>query len=197
MGLLNNFFLVDPLEQFLVLPFFFLGSLGISNLVFTFFLVSFFIILNFKLIKDEPLFVKNYFKFFFISLIDFVKTIAKENVQVKYFIFFPWFLILFLNILFCNLLGMVPYSFTVTSSIITTFYYSLSYFIALNVIGICLHYLQFLLLFLPPGTPAAIIPFLILLEILSYVARVFSLAIRLFANLMSGHTLLHILAGVA
>ena len=89
MGMLNNYFLIDPLEQFLVLPFFFLGSLGISNLVFTFFLVSVFIVLNFKIIKDEPLFVKNYFKFFFISLIDFVKTIAKENVQVKYFIFFP------------------------------------------------------------------------------------------------------------
>jgi ATP synthase subunit 6 len=92
-----------------------------------------------------------------------------------------------------NLLGMLPYSMTVTSHLILTLFLSLAFFIGSNIIGVCYHKQSFFSLFLPEGVPLLIIPFLILIEYVSYVSRIFSLAIRLFANMLSGHILLKIL----
>jgi ATP synthase subunit 6 len=90
---------------------------------------------------------------------------------------------------------MIPYSFTITSHLAITFYLSLSAFIGINIIAIKKNNIAVFNLFLPKGVPIFIIPALVLIELVSYIARVFSLAIRLFANMMSGHTLLKILAG--
>jgi F-type H+-transporting ATPase subunit a len=92
---------------------------------------------------------------------------------------------------------MFPYSYTLTSGILITFYLSLKFFIGVNIIGIIKNKERFVDLFLPSGAPLIIIPFLCLIELVSYIARVFSLSIRLFANMMSGHTLLKILTGFA
>lgn len=118
-----------------------------------------------------------------------------ENININTQIYFPYIFLYFLIILSYNLLGMIPYSFTVTSHLIITFYLSLSAFIGVNVIAVQANNIAFFNLFLPKGVPTAIIPFLVFIELVSYLARVFSLAIRLFANMMSGHTLLKILAG--
>ena len=99
----------------------------------------------------------------------------------------------FLFIFLSNILGMIPYSMTITSHFILTLYFSLAFFIGNNLIGICYHKEKFFVLFLPEGVPVAIIPFLILIEYVSYISRIFSLAIRLFANMLSGHILLKIL----
>jgi ATP synthase subunit 6 len=101
---------------------------------------------------------------------------------------------LFLLLAISNLSGMVPYTFTVTSHLIFTFCLSFMCFFAVNYIGIAKHGFHFLGLFFPAGAPVMLAPLLVFIEILSYVARVFSLAIRLFANMMSGHTLLKILS---
>ena len=77
--------------------------------------------------------------------------------------------------------------------LIFTLYFSLAFFISNNLIGICFHKQNYFVLFLPEGVPIPIIPFLILIEYVSYLSRIFSLAIRLFANMMSGHILLKIL----
>jgi len=90
---------------------------------------------------------------------------------------------------------MIPYSFTVTSHIIVTFGLALGIFIGINVIGFSYHGLHFFSLFLPQGAPLALSPFLVLIELISYVFRVISLAVRLFANMMSGHALLKIISG--
>jgi ATP synthase subunit 6 len=92
-----------------------------------------------------------------------------------------------------NLLGMLPYSMTVTSHLILTLFFSLAFFIGNNIVGVCYHTQSFFALFLPEGVPLLIIPFLILIEYVSYISRIFSLAIRLFANMLSGHILLKIL----
>lgn len=92
---------------------------------------------------------------------------------------------------------MIPYSFTVTSHIIVTFGLSLSIFIGVTIIGFYTHRIHFFSILLPSGTPLALSFFLVVIELISYIARAFSLAIRLFANLMSGHSLLKILAGFA
>jgi ATP synthase subunit 6 len=92
---------------------------------------------------------------------------------------------------------MIPYSFTVTSHLIFTLALSIICFFGINFIGLKKHGFEFFGLFLPSGAPLALAPLLVFIELLSYFARVFSLAIRLFANLMSGHTLLKILSEFA
>ena len=88
---------------------------------------------------------------------------------------------------------MVPYSLTITSHLIITLYFSLAFFIGSNIIGVRYLKQTFFVVFLPEGVPLVIVPFLILIEYISYISRIFSLAIRLFANMLSGHILLKIL----
>lgn len=102
---------------------------------------------------------------------------------------------LFVFVLFSNLLGMVPYSFAITSQLVVTFTLSFVTFVGLNIFAVRDHGWHFLDLFLPTGVPLFLAPFVILIEVISYIARVFSLGIRLFANIMAGHTLLKILGG--
>ena len=92
---------------------------------------------------------------------------------------------------------MVPYSFTITSHIFVTFSLALTLFIGINIIAIRIHKLEFFGFFLPQGAPLVFAPLFIAIEIMSYLSRVFSLSIRLFANMMSGHALLKIIAGFA
>jgi ATP synthase subunit 6 len=180
-----------PLEQFEIFYLFsFFNSITITGLmlVFILFLVS-------KYLGDFYLVVPNRWQKFFEIPFTFIKNIVVDNINVKEAIYFPYIFTYFTNILSYNLLGMIPYSFTVTSHLATTFYLALSAFIGINITAIKKNNLAIFNLFLPKGVPSFIIPFLILIELISYFARVFSLAIRLFANMMSGHTLLKILAG--
>jgi len=94
-----------------------------------------------------------------------------------------------------NLIGMIPFTFTITSHIIVTFCLSFCLFVGINIRSVIDKQVSFFALFLPSGAPLLIAPFLVLIELISYIARVFSLAIRLFANMMAGHSLLKILIG--
>jgi ATP synthase subunit 6 len=88
---------------------------------------------------------------------------------------------------------MIPYSFTITSSAAVTFFFSITFFIGITLVGDTTHKDTLFQILLPAGVPLIIAPFLIVVEAVSYFARVFSLAIRLFANMLSGHALLKIL----
>jgi ATP synthase subunit 6 len=92
---------------------------------------------------------------------------------------------------------MVPYSFTVTSHCVVTVFLAAFFFIAINIVGARKHGIQMFSLFLPSGAPLLLAPLLVVIEAVSYSFRVVSLALRLFANMMSGHCLLKILAGFA
>jgi ATP synthase subunit 6 len=130
------------------------------------------------------------------KLLAFITNLVKENMglrAVNSILYLVWFT--FILILSLNLLGMIPYSFTVTSHFVITLTLSLSFFIGLNIVGFIKHGHHMLKLFLPEGAPGPLLPVLFVIEFISYISRIFSLAIRLFANLMSGHTLLKILAG--
>jgi len=94
-----------------------------------------------------------------------------------------------------NLIGMIPYSFTITSHLIITFLLSLTIYIGFNLIGIKKHKLNFLKILLPSGANILLVPILVPIELISYIFRVVSLPVRLFANMMSGHTLLKVIAG--
>nr|WCH58034.1 ATP synthase F0 subunit a [Hypnea brasiliensis] len=124
-------------------------------------------------------------------------SIVEDNIGKKGEYYLPFIFTLHLMLLYSNLIGMVPYSFTVTSHIVFTFSLALSIFIGINIIGIQTHGFKFFALFLPRGVPLAIVPLLVTIEFLSYIVKVFTLSIRLFANMTSGHTLLKIIAGFA
>ena len=131
-------------------------------------------------------------------LYDFIFfTVLSENVKKNGSYFFPMLFSIFSFIFFCNLLGMIPYSFTVTSHIVITLGLATMAFLSINIIGIKTHGVHLLSLFLPAGAPIALAPLLVMIELVSYSFRVVSLALRLFANMMSGHCLLKILAGFA
>ncbi|MGB4100437.1 MAG: F0F1 ATP synthase subunit A [Alphaproteobacteria bacterium] len=110
--------------------------------------------------------------------------------------FFPFIFALFLFILFCNMLGLVPYGFTVTSHIIVTFALALVVFLLVTLTGFARHGLHFFMLFLPKGAPMVMAPFLFVIEIMSFCVRPFSLSIRLFANMLAGGILLKVFAGM-
>lgn len=131
------------------------------------------------------------------SIYEVTSNIVQDNLGTKGEFYFPFIFTLHLFLLFCNLVGMIPYSFTVTSHISFTFGLALSIFIGINIIGIQTHGINFFSLFLPRGVPLSIVPLLITIEFLSYIVKVFTLSIRLFANMTSGHTLLKIIAGFA
>ena len=109
--------------------------------------------------------------------------------------FFPFIFTLFMFVLFCNMLGMLPYSFTVTSHIIVTFMLALFIFIAVTILGFVKHGIKYLQLFVPKGVPVVLLPLIIIIEIISYLSRPVSLSVRLFANMMAGHTMLKVFGG--
>lgn len=126
---------------------------------------------------------------------EFVADLLEENVGSKGKKYFPFVFCLFMFILVGNLLGMVPYSFTYTSHIIVTFGLGFTAFMVATLIGFYTHGVHYLSLFFPSGAPVYMAPLIVPIEILSYLSRPISLSIRLFANMMAGHTMLKVFAG--
>lgn len=191
--------LFTPLEQFTIISLFpiKLGSINLSfsNSSLLVLIVFSTISLLFALGLSNSKLVPGRWQSLVEMMYEFVMTLVNENIGSKGHKYFPFIFVLFMFLLFCNLIGMIPYSFTVTSHIIVTFGLSLSIFIALTIIGFMHHGIHFFSFFLPPGAPLALAPFLVVIELISYLSRAVSLAVRLFANMMSGHTLVKILAG--
>jgi F-type H+-transporting ATPase subunit a len=110
-------------------------------------------------------------------------------------IYFPFIYVLFVFILVNNLIGMIPYSFASTSHFILTFSLSFTIVLGATILGLYKHGLKFFSLFVPAGCPLGLLPLLVLIEFISYLARNVSLGLRLAANILSGHMLLNILSG--
>jgi F-type H+-transporting ATPase subunit a len=109
--------------------------------------------------------------------------------------YFPFVFSLFMFVLFCNMLGMLPYSFTVTSHIIVTFALAAVIFVGVTIIGFVNHGAGYLKLFIPSGVPLFLLPLIVIIEIISYLSRPVSLSVRLFANMLAGHTMLKVFGG--
>ena len=125
----------------------------------------------------------------------FVANLIRDTVGTEGAKYFPFIFSLFMFILFGNLLGMMPYSFTFPSHIAVTFAMALVVFVGVTVIAVAKHGLHFFSFFMPPGVPIAMAPLLVPIEIISYLSRPISLSVRLFANMTAGHTLLKVFAG--
>lgn len=128
---------------------------------------------------------------------EFIANLLRETVGTEGRRYFPLIFTLFMFVLFGNLLGMVPYSFTFTSHIIVTFGMAIVVFAGVTVLGFVKHGLHFLSFFVPPGVPWFMLPLLVPIEVISYLSRPVSLSVRLFANMLAGHTLLKVFGGFA
>lgn len=126
---------------------------------------------------------------------EFIAGMIRDNVGTEGRRYFAFIFSLFMFVLFGNLLGLIPFAFTFTSHIIVTFAMALFVFLGVTVVGFVKHGLHFLHFFVPKGVPVWMSPFLVVIEVLSYLSRPFSLAIRLFANMMAGHTMMKVFAG--
>jgi ATP synthase subunit 6 len=164
-----------------------------TTIIFIFIFFLSFFVFSFKNLK----FYKISWNFVLFSIVDeFLSSTIMQQLGIKrgqkYSVFLKSF---FFLILFSNIFGLIPFSFTITSHLIFTFSLSLSLLIGITLLGFYFQGISFLKLLVPGGAPVFLLPLLVPIEFISYVARCFSLAIRLFANMMSGHTLLNILSG--
>ncbi|WP_420403612.1 F0F1 ATP synthase subunit A [Nisaea sp.] len=126
---------------------------------------------------------------------EFIANMVKDNVGSEGRKYFPFVFSLFMFILACNLFGMLPYSYTPTSQIIVTFAMAFVVFIGVTIIALVRHGLHFFTFFFPSGAPVYMAPLLIPIEVISYFVRPVSLSVRLFANMMAGHTMLKVFGG--
>jgi len=128
-------------------------------------------------------------------LYEYVATMVRDNLGQEGMKFFPWVFTIFVFVLVLNLLGMIPYSFTVTSHIIITFALAAMVWLTVTAIGFAKHGVGYLRLFVPHGVPAWLMPVIVPIELISYLIRPISHSVRLFANMMAGHTMLKVFAG--
>ncbi|MDR0555421.1 MAG: F0F1 ATP synthase subunit A [Holosporaceae bacterium] len=124
-----------------------------------------------------------------------VAGLIEANVGQRGCPYFPFVFSIFLFVLFGNLVGLVPYMFTFTSHIIATFTIAMIVFLFITILGFVLHGMKFFTLFAPSGVPKFLLPLLIPVEMISYLTRPISLSVRLFANMMAGHTMMKVFAG--
>jgi F-type H+-transporting ATPase subunit a len=126
--------------------------------------------------------------------VEFIDQMIEENIGQEGKKFLPFVLSLFLFILFGNMLGMLPIAFTFTSQIILTFSLAAFVFLLVTIVGFFKHGTKFFSFFLPEGAPLLLAPILVPIELISYLSRPISLSIRLFANMMAGHTMMKVFA---
>lgn len=195
----------SPLEQFQVIPVYSIRmgifDFTITNVTIILSVLIFLIVLFSKalLSKDGSLKVlPNAWQSILESIYTLILSLVTDNIQSKEAQkFFPLVFTVFLGILLINLTGLVPYSFTLTSHLIVTFAVSLSIFIGINIVCARKYGVKMFSLFLPPGTSIGLAFLLVPIEFISYMFKPISLSIRLFANMMAGHTLLKVIAGFA
>ena len=191
----------SPLEQFEIVPLipFRFGTfdLSFSNSSLLLFFVTFFILFFSQLISinGNGFLIPSRLQLIFESVYVFVYDIVLENLGKKGQSFFPFVFCLFFFLIFCNVLGLVPYSFTVTSHFIVTFMLSLIIWVGKLYVGVKEHGIKILGLLLPGGVPLAIIPFFVVVEFLSFLIPLVALGVRLFANIIAGHILLKVIVG--
>jgi ATP synthase subunit 6 len=195
--------LYSPLDQFKIAPLFSLVVAEIDLSPTNFLLVSLltlFVIRGFVFLIKEPhsnsfFVIPNGWQHIIEKLYALVTQLLSDIITTGSERYFPFVSVLFMFILSNNLIGLVPYSFTVTSHITLTFFLSFSIFVAMNIIGFQRHGVELFSLFLPANTTFFLALLLVPIELISYIAKPISLGVRLFINLMAGHSLLKVIVG--
>ena len=192
-------FISSPLEQFEVInlisinaPILGYLNLSLTNLGLYSLLVLTLIVFLHYILNNNNKIIPSKGSLIIESLYMSLNTIVKESLGRE--IYLPFIYSIFIFILISNLVGIVPYSFTITTSIIVTIGFSFTILLGVTILSLSIHNIKFFSYFVPSGTPLPLVPLLVLIELISYLARAFSLGIRLFANMAAGHTLLKILS---
>jgi F-type H+-transporting ATPase subunit a len=195
----TNLFISSPLEQFEVTSLLGLNApvlgyfnLTLTNLALYSVLVILFIVTLHYMANNNNKLVPSKWSIALESLFASISSMVREQLGKE--VYLPFIYSLFCFILFANLFGAVPYSFTITTSAIVAIGLSFTIWTGVTILGLSIHKLHFFSYFIPSGTPLPLIPLLVLIEVISYVARAASLGLRLFANMVGGHTLMKILA---
>ena len=126
---------------------------------------------------------------------EFVAQTVRGSMGNEGMKFFPLVFSLFMFVVFSNMIGLIPYTFTVTSQIVVTFAFAALVIGTVLLYGLARHGLHFLHLFVPSGVPALLLPFIVMIEIISFLSRPISLSVRLFANILAGHITLAVFGG--
>ena len=195
----NNLYINSPLEQFEVTsllsldaPIFGYIGLTLTNLA-LYSLIIFTLIVGLHYMGNNDIkLLPSKWSILLESLFASINSMVREQIGRE--IYLPFIYSLFFFILIANLLGNIPYSYTITTSVIVSIGLSFTILIGVTILGLSIHKIHFFSFFIPSGTPLALVPLLVLIELISYLARAFSLGIRLFANVVAGHTLLKILS---
>ena len=196
------FTIFSPLEQFEILPIFdsMFGLITNATAILILFFIFIFIFFksSFNQKNNSIYIIPHRWQVIIEIIYKTILSLVTDNIPGdKAQFFFPLIFTLFFYILNINLIGLIPYSFTLTSHLVVTFALSIAIFIGVNIICFRLHGIEFFSLFFPAGTSLALGLLLVPVELLSYIFRPISLGIRLFANMMAGHTLLKVFAGFA
>lgn len=197
----SNLIIDSPLEQFEVVdlislnaPIFNYFNIALTNFA-LYSLITLFLILALHLYADnENKLIPSKWSLSLEALFATINSMVRDQLGTRNESYLPFIYSLFSFILIANLIGMIPYNFTITSSVILCLGFSITIFMGVTILSLYIHGLHFFSYFVPAGTPLALVPLLILIEVLSYGARAFSLGVRLFANLCAGHSLLKILS---
>jgi len=192
--------MASPLDQFEIKPIVSLGRIGNSEIAFTnsslfMMLVVGAIGLFFMAATAQRAVVPGRMQALAEMLYEFVASTLRSAAGKEGMQFFPLVFSLFLFVLTANFVGMIPGAFTVTSHIIVTFALAMVVICTVIVVGFIKHGTHFLDLFVPKGAPALLVPFLVVIEVISFLSRPISLGMRLFANMLAGHIALKVFAG--
>ena len=190
----------SPLEQFEITPYAHfetgIGDLAFTNsslaMVITVFTITVFLTLAVNTRSIIPSKIQLISEMSY----NFIAQLLNDTVGDQGKKYFPFVFSIFMFVLIGNMVGMIPYSFTFTSHIIVTFALAAVVFIGVTILGFVKHGLHFFSFFVVPGLPWYMLPILIPIEVISYLARPISLSVRLFANMLAGHTLLKVFAGL-
>ena len=189
----------SPLDQFKIKEIVNIKLFGhdivLTNSALFMILASLFIILYFTLAFKNKKLVPTRLQLSGELFYNLITDTVNQNVGFKGKKFIPLIFTFFMFIMVCNLFGMIPYGFTVTSHISITFALAMMVFLLVTLLGFILHGFHFFSLFLPAGTPWWLAPLMVLIELFAYLARPVSLSLRLAANMVAGHVLLKVIAG--
>jgi len=191
---------MDPIHQFQIADLFHVGQLGGTNIAFTnsaLFMAIAVVLLTVFLIggtmraQTVPSRMQSAAELTY----EFVANMLRSTAGKEGMRFFPFVFTIFMFVLTLNMLGLIPYAFTVTSHVIITAALAITVFLVVLLYGLYRHGLHFFNLFVPKGVPIYILPLIVGIEVLSFISRPISHSVRLFANMLAGHIALKVFAG--
>lgn len=187
----------SPLDQFEIKPFITINNnFMFTNYTLYLYIVTLIIASYIYFINNNNTLLPSRYSLVIFSIYDTILNMVKTQIGPKGYKYFSLIFTLFNIILIGNLVSMIPYSFAISAQLAAIIFLSMTLWISITIIGLYTHGWTFFNLFVPTGTPFALIPVLVIIELLSYSSRAISLGLRLSANILSGHLLMFILASL-